>query len=102
MSATTGIRTHDLWLGDKVLSIGLAQKLGPFPADPEQIDNLNQMVCDLARAAKGVLYHAENAEGDAEFLVQPLEAIADAIILLTHLSDAVRSTTGQSEKGAQS
>lgn len=98
MTDAPKIRTHDLWIGDKVLSIGLAPKLGHFPADPEQIENLNQMVCDLARAAKGVLYHAENGEGEVEFLVQPVEAIADAIILLTQLSEAVRATASHAAR----
>lgn len=84
-------REHDLWIGDKrVLTIGLDAESRAFPPDVEHLPAINNTIQLLARAAKAVVYYAENQGGDTAFLMQPVEGIANAIILLSQLSDAVQ------------
>ncbi len=86
------VTSHDLWIGNDVLTIALDTDTRAFPPHAKQADGLNNIIQLLARASKSVTFHAENLEGgDAEFLVQPVEGIADAIVLLSQLSDAVNS-----------
>jgi hypothetical protein len=94
-TAEPGITQCDLWVrGGDVLTVWLDQnhKMS-FPAEAVVIAPLNDTIRDLARAAKAVLYSAENQEGGFDFLAQPLEGIADAIILLTQLSNGVLENT---------
>jgi hypothetical protein len=87
------VRDHGLWIGGSdVLTIALDKKSKAFPPTVEHCAQLNEMIQGLARAAKAVIFHAENDhQVDAEFAMQPVESIADAIILLSQLSEAVLS-----------
>ncbi|UJJ58237.1 hypothetical protein [Rhodanobacter denitrificans] len=93
-SAKTGSK-HDLWItgGDKVLTVTIDKQCKEFPPETEHCRHLNNTIQGLARAAKAVVFHAEN-DSDASFAMQPIEDIADAIILLSQLSDAIRSEVG--------
>jgi hypothetical protein len=85
---------HDLWIGNKVLTISLEKDSKGFPPAPEQVAALGSMVQLLARAIKAVAFHAENApegDGTADFVLQPVEGIGEAILLLTQLSGAVQA-----------
>lgn len=85
---------HSLWIGGEecVLTITLNKHSRAFPPTTEKCDYLNQMIQGLARAAKDVIYRATNdANTDPEFVIQPVDDIADAIILLSQLSEAIRS-----------
>jgi hypothetical protein len=85
---------YDLWLrGSTVLTVGVNRATRAFPPDRQNIAAINQTIQDLARAAKAVAFHAENAdeaEGSVEFLMRPIEGIADSIIFMAQLSEAVR------------
>lgn len=89
---------HDLWVGGRnVLSIRLDLGSKHFPPAPHHCADINQMIQGLARSAKAVVFQAENETDGVEtsFLLQPLDDIADAIILLSQLSEAVRSETAK-------
>ena len=88
---------HDLWItgGDVVLTVTIDKQCKEFPPRFEQCGHLNNTIQGLARAAKAVVFHAENdPTGDTSFAMQPIEDIADAIILLSQLSDAIRIEAG--------
>lgn len=91
-SVESRAETHDLWLGDNaVLSVALGTKGGFSPA-PEHIERISKTIQGLARALKAVVFHAEHApaeSGSADFLMQPVEDIAGAIMVLSQLSEAV-------------
>lgn len=84
---------HDLWIGEKrVLTIVLDRKGKGCPPHTEHCKSLNRMIQDLARAAKAVVYQAENdVNQDATFITQSIDGIAEAITLLSQLSTAVQS-----------
>ncbi|WP_158881467.1 hypothetical protein [Rhodanobacter sp. L36] len=88
---------HDLWIADdKVLTITVDRKCKHFPPEVEQCDRINEMIQGLARAAKSVIFHVENDTGsDAEFATRPIGDIANAIILLSQLSTAIRTEIGE-------
>lgn len=83
---------HALWVGkSSVLEVSMDPKSTGYPPAQEHSVALNTMVQGLARALRSVVYHAEHdASSDAAFLMQPVEDIADAIVLLTQLSGAVQ------------
>lgn len=87
-------KEYDLWLrGGTVLTVGVDRNCKAFPPDRQNIAAINQTIQDLARAAKAVVFHAGNAgedEGSTEFLMEPIEGIADSIIFMAQLSEAVR------------
>lgn len=87
------VSEHDLWIGGRdVLTIAFNKQCKMFPPVVEHCDQLNEMIQGLARAAKAVIFHAENDPTvDTSFAMQPIESITDAIILLSQLSGAVRS-----------
>lgn len=107
MSATVGLATpatqsqsgpgspFDLWLGTRVLTVHANRSSMRFPPHPEQIAALHKIICDLARAAKSVVYHAENEESP-EFVVQTIEGISDAIVLLSQLADGIHDELDRS------
>lgn len=81
---------HDLWIdGNNVLTIRLDRDCKQFPPAHRHCRDLNRMIQGLARAAKAVVFQAENGQEDADMLMEPLERIADAIVLLSQLSDGV-------------
>lgn len=82
---------HDIWLTDeRILTITLNKQSKQFPPEMDHLPVINEMICDLARAANAVVYQAENdPKAEESFLIQPVNAIANAIILLTKLSTAV-------------
>lgn len=84
---------HDLWISERyVLTISIDKQCNYFPPIAEQCGQLNEMIQGLARAAKAVTYHAENDEkADSAFSMQPIDNVMDAIILLSQLSQAIRS-----------
>lgn len=90
-TAEPGITQCDLWVrGGDVLTVWLDQnRKMSFPAELPLIAHLNDTIRDLARAAKAVLYSAENESGDTLQLIQPIEGIADAIVMLAQLSDGM-------------
>lgn len=90
-SVATAGSTHGLWISDKtVLTVAVDRKSNEFPPHWEQCKSINQMIQGLARAANAVVYHAENDEQtDTFFALQPINDIANAIILLSQLSEAV-------------
>lgn len=92
--ASKATTSCDLWVGKAlVLTVGLDKATKGCPADPQHIVALSRMVQGLARAQRAVAFQAENdTSNDASFLVQPIEDIADAIVLLMQLSDAVQET----------
>jgi hypothetical protein len=87
------VREYDLWLSEQyVLTVAFNQQCKAFPPLIDHCDKLNEMIQGLARAAKAVVFHAENdSKVDSSFAVQPIESISDAIMLLSQLSEAVRS-----------
>jgi hypothetical protein len=84
---------HDLWIGaGSVLTISINKQSKAWAADEEQCGYLNRMIQGLARAAKSVKFHADNdVSVDTDFVMQPVEDIADAIVLLSQLSEAIRA-----------
>lgn len=87
------VSEHDLWVGDRdVLTIAFNKQCEKFPPTVDHCDQLNEIIQGLARAAKAVIFHADNdPEVDMSFAMQPIESISNAIILLSQLSSAVRS-----------
>jgi len=88
---------HDLWItgGNAVLTVTIDKQCKEFPPETEHCRYLNNSIQGLARAAKAVVFHAENdSTVDTSFAMQPIEDIADAIILLSQLSDAIQSEVG--------
>jgi hypothetical protein len=86
----TSNRTHDLWLGNSVLTIAIPRDGNMFGPDAKGVSALTGMIRDLSLAAKSVTYRVENDTTDnAEFLSWPLEGISDTIILLSQLAEAV-------------
>lgn len=85
-------KKFDLYIsGGNVLTMLLDGKCNEFPPDADTCANLNLTIQGLARAARAVVYHAENDDQvDALYAMQPVESIADAIILLSQLSEAAR------------
>lgn len=84
--------SHDLWIGGgNVLTIQLDKDCKQFPPTSNHCADLSNMIQGLARAAKSVVFQAENDMTETTFLMQPVEDIANAIILLSQLSEAVRS-----------
>jgi hypothetical protein len=90
-----GGREHSLWIGgsgESVLTITLNKRSKAFPPHAEHCAYLNEMIQGLARAAKSVIYQAEkDPQIDADFVMRPIEDIVDTIVMLTQLSEAVRS-----------
>lgn len=97
--------THDLWIKSSVLTVRIDKNDSDSPPEFDQCRQLNETIQGLARAAKAVIYQADNdTTSDAIFCMQPIEDIADAIILLSQLSRAVQSELAdvdQSGKGAR-
>lgn len=88
-SVATSGSEHGLWLNiDQVLSITLNRESQGFPPTLDHCTRINTMIQGLARAARSVMFHAERAED--EFVAQPVEDIADAILFLSQLSNAVQ------------
>ena len=89
-------RTCDLWLSDDcVLTVAVDALLKGFEPDQSHHRVINNTIRDLARAVKPCIYAAENdTTRDTSFAIQPLEAIASAIIILTQLSTAVQDALG--------
>lgn len=87
-----GIKEVDLWLaGNDVVTLMVDPNSKMSRPAPENCANINQMIQGLARAAKAVVYHAENDDRvDTEFAMQPIESIAESIILLSQLSEGIR------------
>lgn len=83
-------RSHDLWISSHVLSIRMDTNPIEWQPDMEHVSLLNQMIQGLARAAKAVALYAEDHD-NPEFEVQPVEQIGDAIVLLSQLSEAIRT-----------
>lgn len=85
--------THDLFLGDKVLTVGIDPfHMGFRPAD-EQCDAINQMILGLSRAGKSVIYQADNDKTSEYWMhMEPMEAILDSIVLLAQTSHAIRKS----------
>lgn len=85
---------HDLWVagGNMVLTVTIDKQCKDFPPETRQCGHLNNTIQGLARAAKAVVFHAENdSKVETSFAMEPIEDIANAIILLSQLSDAIRS-----------
>jgi hypothetical protein len=82
---------HDLWIGDRnVLTISIDKNSCEFPPTFDNCGDLNTIIQGLARAANSVMYQAENDETvKISFAMQPIGDIANAIILLSQLSQAV-------------
>ncbi len=85
---------HGLWIhGGNVLSVTLDRESKGFPPDLKCCGSLNRTIQGLARAIQSVVYHAESQGSelpvDGEFLMQPVEDLTDAIVLLSQLSDAI-------------
>jgi len=85
-----GGATCDLWIGggSEVLTLSIDKHSKAFPPDIKQCQALNNTIQGLARAAKAVVFHADN-DSDTSFAMQPVEDIADAIIILSQLSAAI-------------
>ena len=87
----SGGSKHDLWIGREVLAIQIDCKDKSYPPARPQCENLNRMIQGLARAAKAVVHQSENDTSQAaDFAIQPVDDIADAIILLSQMSEAIR------------
>lgn len=83
--------SHDLWTGGgNVLTVRLDRDCKEFPPTSDHCAEISNMIQGLARAAKSVVFQAENDVRETTFLMQPVEDIANAIILLSQLSEAVR------------
>jgi len=84
-------RTHDLWLsgGELCLTVAFDKSSSGFPPEPRHLASLNSTIQDLVRATKAVIYQAEHGAGAYEWLMQPLEGLSDAIMLLSTLAEAV-------------
>lgn len=85
---------HDLWIGgeDRVLTITLNKRSRAFPPNTDHSVYFNKMIQGLARAAKDVIFRAENdVKTNTEFAVQPIDDIVNAIIMISQLSEAVQS-----------
>ena len=97
VTVSDAVEKFDLSIaGGNVLTILLDGKCREFPPDADTCANLNLMIQGLARAARAVVYHAENDdEIDGMYAMQPVETIADAIIMLSQLSEAARVASGQ-------
>jgi hypothetical protein len=84
---------HDLWIGadgGAVLTITIDKRSMEFPPDIKQCHRLNEMIQGLARATRAVAYAASNdPSGNTDFEMQPVEEIADAILVLSQLSAAI-------------
>lgn len=87
--AVTEAAEYGLWIGKEVLTIAMGQSSLAFEPTLAQTGHLNKMIQGLARAAKSVVVHAED-DKHTEFVIQPIEDIADAIILLSQLATAVQ------------
>lgn len=84
---------HDLWIngGKAVLTVALNKECKAFPPHGDLCGCLNKTIQGLARAAKAVVFHAQNDPSVAtEFAMQPIDDIVDAITLLSQLSEAIR------------
>lgn len=83
----------DLWFGGsggEVLTITIDRHSKAFPPRWTHCQLLNDTIQGLVRATKAVAYQASNdSSADAEFLMQPIEDIADAIMILSQLSAAI-------------
>ena len=89
---TSESREHAVWVGnDNVLSFALDRHSKGFPPAQSQVGELHRLIQELARAAKSVIYQAENDSTDPAFTMQPVEGIADTIILLSQMAAAVQS-----------
>jgi hypothetical protein len=86
---------HALWIGgggESLLTFTLNKNTRAFPPRIDQCAYLNQMIKGLARAVKDVMYRAENdVTANSDFVMQPIADIADAIIMLSQLSEAVQA-----------
>lgn len=92
---------HGIWIGDEVLTIVVDKDCDGFPPSTEQCKSLDRMIQGLARAIKSVTYQAENDTTQCGIFVrQPIEDLADAIILLSQMSEAVRHEMARGEKAA--
>jgi hypothetical protein len=90
-NAATDGSTHSLWIGEHVLDIHIDKSCNGWKPNLEQCHALNTTIQGLARAAKAVIFHSQNdPKTDITFAMDPISDIADAIILLTQLSDAVQ------------
>ena len=96
--------THGLWIGENcVLTVGVDKRSMEFPPAYEQVLAINNVIQNLARAAKAVLYQVENdSDGDACFQMQPVEGIADAIVLLSQLAAAVQHELASGTEAGES
>ncbi|GGA01367.1 hypothetical protein [Dyella caseinilytica] len=86
---------HGLWIGEHdVLTIAIDQQSKKFPPTIDHCSQLNKMIQGLAIAAKAVIYRAENDSSiDTSFAMLPIGDIADSIIILSQLSEAVALET---------
>lgn len=100
--AHLGGSTHDLWVGNsKVLTVGLDRNVTSFPPRLEHLEDLNEMIQGLSRASKLVASQLDHDEDDPAFLLGPMEAIANAIQLLSQLSSAVTQELRRPEASSQ-
>lgn len=98
---TLGLNEVDLWLaGNDVVTLMVDPNSDMSRPGPENCAHINQMIQGLARAARAVVYHAENDDRvDTEFAMQPIESIAESIILLSQLSEGIRVAMDNKPKG---
>lgn len=94
VAQAVGGSKHDLWIGGasggEVLTITIDKHSRQSPPRVEQCRLLNGMIQSLARAVRSVTYHANNDSSlEAEFVMSPIEDIADAIVILSQLSEAI-------------
>jgi len=97
-----GWTKHDLWIGNKaVLTVAMGRDCREFQPQREHCRSLNLMIQGLAQATKSLIYQAENDTSiETNFVIQPLEEIANAIILFSQLSEAVRAELDGKEVNA--
>lgn len=85
---TTEKRSAYLWISNDLLAVNIDRQ--SVPTEPKHAVLLQDMIQGLARAARAVAYQVQTDDkADPEFLVQPIEDIANAIVLLSQLSAAV-------------
>lgn len=83
----------DMFIGPLAVTIEINPNNKGWPPAHEQCEHLNKMIYGLAGAARSVIYQAENDKtNDYCGSMEPMTRLVDSILLLSQLSEVIRSS----------